>query len=284
VAAGVARALPRPLAAGTAEVVAAGLARTMSGRREMVRRHQRRVRPELSGRALERAVDRVFASYGRYWYESFRVPRLSPADLDGHMSYDGLEWLDQALAAGRGAVLAAPHLGGWDFGGAWLASLGYRLTAVAEPLEPPEMFEWFVALRRSMGMTVVPLGPEAGTAVLGCLRANGVAALVSDRDLVGNGVEVEFFGERTTLPGGPATLALRTGAAVLPAVVYMRPRGGHQGVIRPPMAVERRAGLRDDVRRITQDLAQALEDLIRPEPEQWHLFQPNWPSDREHRA
>jgi len=283
VAAGVARALPRPLAAGTAEVVAAGLARTMSGRREMVRRHQRRVRPELSGRALERAVDRVFASYGRYWYESFRVPRLSPADLDGHMSYDGLEWLDQALAAGRGAVLAAPHLGGWDFGGAWLASLGYRLTAVAEPLEPPEMFEWFVALRRAMGMTVVPLGPEAGTAVLGCLRANGVAALVSDRDLVGNGVEVEFFGERTTLPGGPATLSLRTGAPILPTAAYFEPDGGHVAVVGRPLPAERTGRLRDDVTRVTQALATELEALILRAPDQWHLFQPNWPSDHERR-
>jgi KDO2-lipid IV(A) lauroyltransferase len=269
------------MAAGTAEVVAAGMARTMGGRREMARRHQRRVRPELKGWALERAVDRVFASYGRYWYESFRLPRLSPADLDAAMSYEGLERLDEALAAGRGAVLALPHLGGWDFGGAWLASLGYRLTVVVEPLEPAEMFEWFVAFRRSLGVTVVPLGPEAGTAVLGTLRANESVALISDRDLVGNGVEVEFFGERTTLPAGPATLALRNRAALLPAAVYLRPGGGHHGVMRPPMAVERSgAGLREDVRRITQDLAHVLEDLIRQAPEQWHLFQPNWPSDR----
>ena len=270
------------MAAGTAEVAAAALARTMGGRREMARRHQRRVRPELTGRALERAVDRVFASYGRYWYESFRLPRVSPSELSAHMTYEGLGLLDEALGAGRGAVLALPHLGGWDFGGAWLASLGYQLTVVVEPLEPQEMFDWFVAFRRSLGVTVVPLGPEAGTAVLGCLRDNGVAALVSDRDLVGNGVEVEFFGERTTLPAGPATLALRTRAALLPTTVYMTPRGGHHGVIRPPMAVERQGSLREDVRRLTQDLAHQLEELIRRAPEQWHLFQPNWPSDREY--
>jgi KDO2-lipid IV(A) lauroyltransferase len=117
--------------------------------------------------------------------------------------------------------------------------------------------------------------------VLHCLGDNGIAALVSDRDLVGSGVEVEFFGERTTLPAGPATLALRTGAALLPTAVYMRPGGGHHGVIRPPMAVERRGGLREDVRRLTQDLAHELEVLIRVAPEQWHLFQPNWPSDRD---
>ena len=62
----------------------------------------------------------------------------------------------------------------------------------------------------------------------------------------------------------------------------MRPGGGHHGVIRPAVPVERRGGLREDARRLTQDLAHELEELIRVAPEQWHLFQPNWPSDREY--
>jgi KDO2-lipid IV(A) lauroyltransferase len=153
------------------------------------------------------------------------------------------------------------------------------LTVVVEPLEPPELFDWFVEMRRSIGMTVVPLGRRAGPAVLRTLREGGVVALLSDRDLVGSGVEVEFFGERTTLPPGPATLALRTGAALLPATMYSSERARHHVVIRPPLAVERRGAVADDVARITQDLAQELEKLIRLAPEQWHLFQPNWPSD-----
>jgi len=93
-------------------------------------------------------------------------------------------------------------------------------------------------------------------------------------------VEVEFFGERTTLPGGPATLALRTGATVVPTAVYFRPGRDHLGVVRPALEVERRGRLRDDIARITQAIAHELESLIRVAPEQWHLLQPNWPSDR----
>jgi KDO2-lipid IV(A) lauroyltransferase len=117
--------------------------------------------------------------------------------------------------------------------------------------------------------------------VLRALRANEVVCLLCDRDLDRTGVEVEFFGERTTLPPGPATLSLRTGAALLPVAVYFTERlNGHHAIIRPPISLPRSGdGLRADVARTTQYLAHELEFLIRRAPEQWHMFQPNWPSD-----
>jgi KDO2-lipid IV(A) lauroyltransferase len=238
------------------------------------------------GRATGRPVSRrelrrAFTSYARYWAEAFRLPDLTPADLDAGMAYAGMEHIDAALAAGKGAVLAVPHLGGWEFGGAWIAARGYRLTVVVEPVAPPALFDWFVGLRTAFGFNVVPLGPHAGTEVLGALRRNELVCLLSDRDIGGGGVDVEFFGERTTLPGGPATMALRTGAALLPTAIYFHGWSGHLGVVRPPLPVQRAASLRADVSALTQRLAGELEGLIRRAPEQWHLLQPNWPSDRE---
>jgi phosphatidylinositol dimannoside acyltransferase len=137
-----------------------------------------------------------------------------------------------------------------------------------------------VTWRRELGMNVVPLGPEAGRAVLQALRANEIVCLLCDRDIKRAGVEVDFFGERTTLPAGPATLALRTSAPIFPVGVYFTRRvNGHHAVIRPPLPATRGGSLREDVARVTQALAHELEFLIRRAPEQWHLFQPNWPSD-----
>jgi lauroyl/myristoyl acyltransferase len=120
---------------------------------------------------------------------------------------------------------------------------------------------------------------DAGTDVVRALRANHVVCLLCDRYIGGDGgVEVEFFGERTFLPGGPATLALRTGAPLLPVAVYFR-RHDHLGVVRPPIPAVREGRLRDDVTRVTQTIARELEALVRAAPEQWHLLQPNWPSD-----
>jgi KDO2-lipid IV(A) lauroyltransferase len=203
--------------------------------------------------------------------------------LDARFAVDGYEHIEAARAAGGGAILAAAHLGNWDLAGAWIASRGVPLTAVAEPLDPPELFAWFVEQRHRAGLQIVPLGPGATTALVRALKDNHLVALLCDRDIGGSGVEVTFFGEVTTLPGGPATLALRTGAPLFPIGVYSDAGGRSHAVVRPPIDATRSAGIREDVRRVTQLVAHELEALIRPAPEEWHLFQPNWPSDREAR-
>ncbi len=260
--------------------VGLALALALRSRRWLVERHLQRVHGGgLTPPGLRRERQRAFDSYARYWIESFRLPVLSGEAIDHGMWADGLQHLDAALAAGHGAILALPHLGGWDFGGAWLTRRGYRLTVVVEPVQPPELLTWFSDLRAGLGLRVIPLGPQAGAAVLAALRANEVVALLCDRDIGGGGVAVEFFGERTTLPAGPVTLALRAGARVLPTAVYFDGRTGHRGEIRPALATERTGRFRHDVARLTQDLTAGLESLIRAAPEQWHLLQPNWPSD-----
>lgn len=275
-----ARLMPSVVAEAVPFPIGVGANIASRDKRHMIERHLRRANPALSGVSLRVAVQQAFDSYARYYVESFRLPSLSARTVDRSFSVEGFEHIDTALAAGKGVIFALPHLGGWEWAGRWMTDKGYRLTVVVEALQPPELFEWFAALRRSLGMTVVPTGPAAGGAVLQALRENQVVCLLSDRDLDRNGIEVSFFGERTTLPAGPATLAVRTGAPILPVGVYFTDAvNGHHAVVRPPLSLERRGGLRDDVARITQHLAHELEFLIRRSPEQWHLFQPNWPSD-----
>jgi phosphatidylinositol dimannoside acyltransferase len=239
------------------------------------------------GRALDersslgRAIDDTFASYARYWAESLRLPSIRPAELSSRMSSDGFEHLFSAWAGGRGVILALPHLGGWEWGGAWLAAQGVPVSVVVEALQPAALFDWFVSFRRSLGLEVIAAGAGAGSAALRALHTGRVLCLLCDR-LVGGGpgVEAGFFGERTLLPAGPVTLAFRSGAPLLSAAVYFAPgRPDHLAVVRPPLVLERAGRLRDDVERETRVLAGELEALIRRAPTQWHLMQPNWPSD-----
>lgn len=275
----IARTLPEAWVLPASDLAGRAAARVLGERRRMLSRHLQRVRPGLSGVELRATVDAAFASYARYWIESFRLPGLGPDVVDTGFSYEGYAHIRDALDEGSGAIVALPHLGGWEWAAFWLAAIeDVPVTAVVETLEPPELFEWFVELRSSLGMTVVPLGPRAGSESLRALRAGEVLCLVCDRDIGGHGVEVDFFGETTTLPAGPATLAFRTGAPILPTAVYFDGAGHHTRVA-PPLVVERRGSLRDDVARVTQDLAVALEALVSAAPEQWHLMQPNWPSD-----
>jgi KDO2-lipid IV(A) lauroyltransferase len=277
----VANAVPQVVAAPVAEMTGRLLAPVLASRRRIVRHNlQRATDGALEGIALERAVSDTLASYGRYWLELFRLPADARGSVEERVTSVGFEHITTALEAGRGVILALPHLGGFDFAAAWLVGRGLPPTVVVEAVEPVELFEWFAEVRRAIGMDVIPLGPDAASAVIRALRENRVVCLLSDRDLAGDGAPVDFFGETTTLPGGPATLALRTGAALIPTGAYFRPHGKHFIRILPPLPVERKGRLREDVRRVTQDLARRFEELVRMAPEQWHVMQPNWPSDR----
>jgi lauroyl/myristoyl acyltransferase len=280
-----ASALAQALPGGVVDAVAPRLAELValrpSARRRMVERHQRRLHPGVDDATLQRLVRQVYRSYGRYYGESFRLPAVSEAELDAGLTHEGYEHVRAALERGQGPIMVLPHLGSWEWCAYWLTRVeGIPVTAVVERIEPPALFDWFVEFRRTIGMHVVPLGPDAGRAVIAAVKANHVVTLLCDRDITGGGVEVTFVGERTTLPSGPAVLALRTGAPLLPVGVYDQGRSRH-AVVRPPIPVERTGSFRADVARITQAVADELEGLIRRAPEQWHLLQPNWPSDRQ---
>jgi KDO2-lipid IV(A) lauroyltransferase len=273
--------LPEPVAAGAAAAVALVLSGARSGPRTMYERHLRRVvGPQLGSAEVAAYTRRAFLNYARYWLEGARLPTLAPDVVADRMLLEsGYEHLVAGMAAGQGVIMALPHIGSWEWGGTWLALQGYPMTSVAEPLEPPALYDWFVSQREAMGLTIVPLGADASRVLLRTLRAGKLVGLLCDRDIVGNGIEVEFFGERTTMPAGPAMLALRTGAVLLPTAVYSGPGREHTAVIMAPVPAERSGPLRKDVARVTQLIANDLERLIRRAPEQWHLFQPNWPSD-----
>jgi phosphatidylinositol dimannoside acyltransferase len=277
-----ARTLPAPVVDAAVTVGSIVALRLVPTRARILRRHLERAHGHaLTDREARRLVRRGFTAYGRYWAESFRLPRVTPAALDAGVNLQGYEHVARALA-GKGCILVIPHLGQWEWIAFWLTQvLKVRITVVVEPVEPPKLREFFFDFRASLGMDIVTLGPDAGTQVLAAVHRGDLVCLLTDRDIEGNGVSVEFFGETTTLPAGAATLALRTGATLLPAAVYLGPTGLHQAVVKPPVPAERRDGFRADVVRVTQDIAEALEELITAAPEQWHLLQPNWPSDQE---
>jgi KDO2-lipid IV(A) lauroyltransferase len=248
----------------------------------MVARHLRRVYgPTLRPWQMARLVDQAFASYARYWSDSLRLPSLSPAEVLAGITYDGYDRIQAGIDAGRGTILALPHLGGWEWAGTHLAQTGHPISVVVERLEPADLFDWFVAFRERLGMRVIPVGPQAAGQCARALADNHILCLLSDRAVGGAAcVDVEFFGETTKLPAGPATLALRTGATLLPCGVYFEGEPDHHlGLVRPPLPTVRTGKLRADVEALTQRLAGEFEWLIRRAPTQWHLMQPNWPSD-----
>jgi KDO2-lipid IV(A) lauroyltransferase len=250
------------------------------GRKTMVSRHVARL--GIPPERRRRVVRSVFAGYGRYWAEAFWVRPRRRRQIEETTVVSGLDAVRAAQAEGKGMIFALPHLGNWEFAGPVAGRLAMELVAVAENLSNRHIRDWFIRLRKSMGIGIVLATGQSQVMreLEAVLARNGGVALVCDRDIKARGVEVEFFGERTTLPAGPVALALRTGAAIFPVGAYFDEGSGHHVVVRPPLDLARSDDRSEDLRRGVQQLARELEELIRQAPEQWHLLQPNWPSDR----
>ena len=272
------RRLPAPLAFALGAAGGRVFHRLDRGRRAALTANLAQVLgPSSSRREVERAARQGFASYGRYWVEAFRLEDLSAAEIRERLRIEGRHHIDTALAAGRGAIFASPHIGNWDAGGAWLAASGYPATAVVERLRPAELYERFAVYRRALGLELLPLddGSETLRGVIRALRAGRLACLVCDRDLTGGGLEIRLFGAPAVMPGGPASIALRTGAPLLPCSVYHDRRPGHwRAVVHPPLVPERSGDLRKDTQALTQRLAWEFEGLIAAAPTQWHVLSP----------
>ena len=219
-------------------------------------------------------------SYLRYWCDTFRLPDWSAERTVGAVRMVDEELLRTHLAQGRGVVGALPHLANWDHAGAWAGLTGAPVTTVAERLEPERLFDRFVAHRAALGMEVLPLtgGAPPADLLAARLAAGGFVPLLADRDLARRGVEVVFFGEPARFPPGPALLALRTGAAMLPVTLWYD--GPHlvlrinEEVVPPPAG-----SVRERVATMTQQLADVFAAAIRAHPADWHMLQPLWERD-----
>ena len=274
------RAVPGPVGRACAGGVALVAWTTGPGRRAVVASNLRHVLgPDAPPATLRRTVRRAYVSYAAYWSEASRLDARDPALLGRRVVARHPERFHDALARGRGLILVLPHVGCWEPGAVWAAGEGYPLMTVGEALEPPELFDWFVETRKRVELTMLPPGPATTAQLLDHLRVGKALALAADRDVVGDGLRTEFFGAVTRVPAGPAVLALRSGAPVLPVAIYLEPRGRFTVEFPPELDTTRTGNFRSDVARLTRDMVAAFEQMIASRPEQWHVFQQAWPRD-----
>jgi len=244
----------------------------------MSRRHMTRVLGGETG--AEKAARAVMESYGRYFAEALWARADKAPAILAKTKVEGLEMVESARDAGGGMIYALPHLGNWEAAAPVAVNVGVPVVAVAERLANKRITNWFTSMRAELGIEVVLATGrlEVMRRLEGAIADNKAVALLADRDISGRGVEVELFGERTTIPAGPAMLAQKTGAPLFPVGAYFEGEG-HRVVVRPPIPVAESGSRSERVRAISQALASELEKLIREAPDQWHILQPNWPSD-----
>jgi KDO2-lipid IV(A) lauroyltransferase len=239
---------------------------------------------EAGLRDLSRAGMRA---YLRYWCDVFRLPDWDTDRVVSTVRVVGEEHLRASAGEGRrGLVAALAHMGNWDHAGAWATLTGVPVVTVAERLRPERLYARFLGYREGLGMEILPLtgGDRDVLDVLSArLRAGRLVPLLADRDLRSSGVEVELLGATTTMPPGPAMLALRTGAALHPVSIWHEPTSAsagrlvirfHDEVVPPTMGTTR-----ERVTAMTQQVADVFGAAIAEHPRDWHMLQPLWRAD-----
>lgn len=276
------RRLPQRIAYAIASVVGnVGFYCWPRGRRAMLLNYHRVMDGSPPGE-IRRVARASLVNYCQYLADFMRFPSLEPhhlrANVDGNEAF---ATLDEALARGKGAVIVSMHFGNWDLGAGAVAARGYPVTVVAETFADSRLDRMVVDSRTRLGMQVVKM-ERAGPSLIKTLRRNGLLALLIDRPVPGDGVKVRFFGEEVEVPAGPARLAVRTGASVVPAVCLRIDRSRHEvsTLGTRAIAVEPTGDEGADIQRLTQAIMDAHEEYIRRYPEQWYMFREMWPGLR----
>ncbi|MHB9849813.1 phosphatidylinositol mannoside acyltransferase [Streptomyces krungchingensis] len=240
-----------------------------------------RVVPDATPERLAELSKAGMRSYLRYWMESFRLPAWSEERVKTGFDPKDVHHLTDALASDKGVILALPHMGNWDLAGAWVTTkLRTPFTTVAERLKPESLYDRFVAYREGLGMEVLPhSGGSAFGTLARRLRDGGLICLVAERDLSSSGVEVQFFGEATRMPAGPALLAQQTGALLLPVTLWYDDSPVMKGRVHPPVEVPETGTRAEKTSVMTQALADAFASGIADHPEDWHMLQRLWLKD-----
>jgi phosphatidylinositol dimannoside acyltransferase len=228
---------------------------------------------------LRRLSRRAMRSYLRYWTEVFRLPRWTPEQIREGVIPHHTDRVKDSLRSGRGVVAALPHMGNWDLAGAWAVGDGMPLTTVAERLRPDSLFDDFVRYRHRLGMEVLPLtgGVPTRPVLEQRLREGRFVCLLADRDMSRHAVTVPLLGEPARLPIGPALLAQRTGALLLPVTTAYEGRRMHLRV-HEPVDVESGDGA---IEKATAAVADVFTDAIRRDPADWHMLQRVFEADLE---
>lgn len=236
-----------------------------------------RICPELDEAALEDLTHEAVRSYMRYWAESFRLPSWPIEDVVRRTHVEDEHKLREAYALGRGLVVALPHQANWDWAGAWACATGLPLTTVAERLRPERLYDEFVAYRAGLGMEILPAGDGSTFATLvSRVRGGRLVCLLADRDMSRSGVEVLLCEQPARMPRGPAELARRTGAPLVPATLAY---DGPNLRVRIHDPVPHEAG-EDGIARMTQAVADRFSEGLRAAPVDWHMMQRVFVDDR----
>ena len=232
--------------------------------------------PELTPAELRRMSRLNFRNHAKAYADLMMLPRMKVESMGPLLHVEGLEYLEQARAIGKGVMVVSCHMGSYEVASAiWSATLT-PVSFFAEELEPRALYEWYRDTRARLGISVLPLHLGGLRKVTQALKEQEMVITAIDRDITGTGHMMPFFGRPAPIPLGPAAIALRLGTPLLPVCVYRLPDDTYRAEGTPPVIAQSTGDARADEIRVTQELVRQIEGFIRKHPDQWHVPHRIW--------
>ena len=242
---------------------------------QRLRSNYKRVVPSISNSALEALTKEGMRSYLRYWFDTFRLNKWSKSRIIETTFVVRENLLRDPIETKKGCIIALPHAGNWDHAAAYFCSTGIPITAVVERLKPEAIFKKFLAYRQSIGIEAISHREKTIPILMERLNQGKLVALVADRDMSRNGIEVNFLGGVAKMPAGPAILAIKTGSPLVTAYIRYLDKGieiTFDETIKLPIS----GSEEEQIRIITQSMADNFAKRIQDSPVDWHMLQRIW--------
>lgn len=258
-----------------ASIVGEVLYRLLPEKKRIVRENLECV---LEGRAgqpeLEKTARTVFRNLAKNYFDLFWLTKLKPDDVGKVIKVTGWELFEEVYAKGKGVIAITAHFGDLDVVGQFLASRSVRTTVPAEPLKPPKLFEFVKQQREGKGVSFVPVGSAGLRSTIQALQKGELVAMAVDRDIQKSGKVVRFFCGEASMPTGAVALALRTGAALLPAFCYRLPDRTFEIRIEKALDLVTTGDKEEDIMVNLRKIVRVLEKHIGSRPDHWVVMEP----------
>lgn len=216
----------------------------------------------------------MFRQIGMNLIEFLRFPGVDPSRLDDIIRIEGEEHVQEALRHGRGILAITSHYGNFELFGAAFVHRGYKLSVIARNADDEKTNDIINGIRERMGYKVFPRQQAAFRSVM-ALRRNEVLGVLPDQNDL-DGIFVPFFGRLASTTRGPAVMAIRTGAVVLPAFIHREPDNTHVVTVYPPLEYEANDDPEQSIYNLTLAINRAIETAILKHPEQWFWLHNRW--------
>ena len=229
--------------------------------------------PEKTPAEIRTLARRHFATLGANLLASIKLPTLSRAEIERVVTVEGLHHMDAQTSGGF--VFVISHIGNWEmFAQLTPHIFKCKTGTIYQRLGNPHLDAEVRTARARLGMQLFER-KEGFVAASRFLREGGAVGVLVDQHAGDGGLWCPFFGRLASTTTLPATLALRTGAWLMPAAVHT------EGVARWRLVIQERLNVdAQSAEAITVRINDVLAAQIRVKPEDWFWVHNRWKTPR----